>query len=43
MVLYLVLLAILSFIFLLMIFMHYRKNTRSGRPEKLAFVRVIVS
>lgn len=43
MVLYLAFLAILSFVFLIMIFMHYRKTMRAGRPENLAFVRVIVS
>ncbi|WP_137598029.1 hypothetical protein [Paucilactobacillus kaifaensis] len=43
MVLYLVFLAILSLVFLLMIFTHYRKTVRTGRPENLAFVRIIVS
>lgn len=43
MVLYLILLAILSLVFLLMIFTHYRRTARAGRPESLAFVRIIVS
>lgn len=43
MILYLSLLAIVSLFFLIIIFRHYRKVIRLGRPEHLAFIRVLVS
>lgn len=43
MILYLSLLAIVSLLFLIIIFRHYRKVIRLGRPEHLAFIRVLVS
>ncbi|WP_461240816.1 hypothetical protein [Paucilactobacillus sp. N302-9] len=43
MVLYLTFLAILSLIFLIMLFVNYRRTKINGRPEHLAAVRIAVS
>lgn len=43
MVLYLAILAVVSLLFLIIIFRHYRKMIRLGRPEHFAFVRILVS
>jgi uncharacterized cupredoxin-like copper-binding protein len=43
MVIYLTFLAIVSLIFLIMLFINYRRTIIKGRPERLAAVRIVVS
>lgn len=43
MVVYLIILAILAFAFLVMMFINYRRVSRSGLPEQFRFLRIIFS